>query len=129
MYPAVLAKFMRSVDLLCFEERPDYASMRNLLMEEVRAEADSQDEDGEDEVFVNLEIRLEIKRSRLRSFGNFFSFLTFVQYLRLVVLVYRQVANSICFRFCLPISGRCFNPIPGPQAAAAPTTRRTATPR
>ena len=61
---------MRSVDALCFEERPDYAAMRNLLMEEVRAEADSQDEDGEDEVFVNLEIRLEIERSRSRSFGN-----------------------------------------------------------
>ena len=45
---------MRSVDALCFEERPDYAAMRNLLMEEVRAEADM--EDGEDEVFVNLEI-------------------------------------------------------------------------
>ena len=58
MYPAVLAKFMRSVDLLCFEERPDYAAMRNLLMEEVRAEAeaDRRDEDGEDEVFVNMEI-------------------------------------------------------------------------
>ena len=46
---------MRSVDALCFEERPDYAAMRNLLMEEVRAEADM--EDGEDEVFVNLEMR------------------------------------------------------------------------
>ena len=57
MYPAVLIKFMKSVDLLCFEERPDYAGMRNLLLEEVRAEEDSQEEDGEDEVFVNLEMR------------------------------------------------------------------------
>ena len=47
---------MRSVDSLCFEERPDYAGMRNLLMEEVKAaEAECEDE-GEDEVFVNLEI-------------------------------------------------------------------------
>ena len=49
---------MMSVDSLCFEERPDYAGMRNLLLEEVKAaEAECEDEDGEDEVFVNLEIR------------------------------------------------------------------------
>ena len=53
-YPSVLAKFMRSVDSLCFEERPDYAAMRSLLMEEVKAEDEC--EDGEDEVFINLEI-------------------------------------------------------------------------
>ena len=48
---------MTSVDSLCFEERPDYAGMRNLLLEEVKAaEAECEDEDGEDEVFVNLEI-------------------------------------------------------------------------
>ena len=68
MYPAVLAKFMRSVDSLCFEEGPDYAAMRNLLMEEVRAEADSQDEDGEDEVFVNLEIRSARAQDRLGTY-------------------------------------------------------------
>ena len=45
---------MTSVDSLCFEERPDYAGMRDLLLAEAEAECE---DDGEDEVFVNLEIR------------------------------------------------------------------------
>lgn len=52
----MLSKFMRSVDALCFEERPDYAGMRDLLREE------EEDDDGEDEVFVDLEIREAIQQ-------------------------------------------------------------------
>ena len=58
-YPSVLSKFMRSVDALCFEERPDYAGMRDLLREE------EEDDDGEDEVFVDLEIREAIQQDYL----------------------------------------------------------------
>ena len=63
---------MRSVDALCFEERPDYAGMRYLLTEEVRAE-DEAAEDGEDEVFVNLEIRDSIQLNFNRMFNRVFN--------------------------------------------------------